>query len=139
MSSVNNKHVDLSYLNLRAKIVKYQLSVGELVDEALKNGEGTLADSGALAIDTGKFTGRSPKDRFIVCDDITQDTVWWGDVNIKFAPQDFDALLEKVVNHLNDKQIYVRDAYACASEAYKTSVRVITENAFQNLFANNLF
>ena len=131
--------MDLSYLNLRAKTVKYQLSVAELVEEALKNGEGTLADSGALAVDTGKFTGRSPKDRFIVCDELTEDAVWWGDINIKFTPQHFDALFEKVIHHLNEKQIYVRDAYACASEAYKTSIRVITENAFQNLFAHNLF
>jgi len=131
--------MNLSDLNLRAKTVKYQLSVAELVEEALKNGEGTLADSGALAVDTGKFTGRSPKDRFIVCDELTADTVWWGDINIKFTPEHFDALFEKVVNHLSEKQIYVRDAYACASEAYKTSIRVITENAFQNLFANNLF
>ncbi len=139
MSSVNMKHVDLSYLNLRAKTIKYQLSVAELVDEALKNGEGTMADSGALAVDTGKFTGRSPKDRFIVCDELTQDTVWWGDINIKFSPQHFDALFEKVIHHLTDKQIYVRDAYACASVDYRTSIRVITEDAFQNLFANNLF
>lgn len=139
MSSVNKKHVDLSYLNLHAKTIKYQLSVAELIDEALINGEGTLADSGALAVDTGKFTGRSPKDRFIVCDELTQDSVWWGDINIKFTPQHFDSLFEKVINHLSDKQIYVRDAYACASKEYKTSIRVITEDAFQNLFANNLF
>lgn len=139
MNSVNLQHIDLSYLNLCAKTVKYQLSVAELVEEALKNGEGTLADSGALAVDTGKFTGRSPKDRFIVCDAVTKDVVWWGDINIKFTPQHFDALFEKVVNHLNQKQIYVRDGYACASEKYKTSIRVITEDAFQSLFANNLF
>jgi len=139
MNSVNVKHLDLSSLKLSAKGVKYQLSVAELVEEALKNGEGTLADSGALAVDTGKFTGRSPKDRFIVCDELTEETVWWGDINIKFTPQHFDALLEKVIAHLNLKQIYVRDAYACASENYQTSIRVITEHAFQNLFANNLF
>ncbi len=139
MSSVNVKHLDLSYLKLSAKAVKYQLSVAELVEDALKNGEGTLADSGALAVDTGKFTGRSPKDRFIVCDKLTEETVWWGDINIKFSPQHFDQLLEKVISHLNEKQIYVRDGYACASEHYQTSIRVITENAFQNLFAHNLF
>ncbi|MGF1924746.1 MAG: phosphoenolpyruvate carboxykinase (ATP), partial [Bacteroidia bacterium] len=131
--------VDLSYLNLRAKTVRYQLSVADLVDDALKNGEGTLASSGALAVDTGKFTGRSPKDRFIVCDDITENAVWWGDINIKFTPEHFDALYDKVVDHLSEKRIYVRDAYACASKEYKTSIRVITEDAFQNLFANNLF
>jgi phosphoenolpyruvate carboxykinase (ATP) len=131
--------MNLNYLKLSPKSVKYQLSVAELVEEALKNGEGTLADSGALAVDTGKFTGRSPKDRFIVCDEVTEAAVWWGDINIKFTPQHFDALLDKVVAHLNPKQVYVRDAYACASEHYRVSIRVITEHAFQNLFANNLF
>ncbi|RZK43687.1 MAG: phosphoenolpyruvate carboxykinase (ATP) [Pedobacter sp.] len=139
MSSMNVNHLDLGYLNLNAKTIKYQLSVPELVEEALKNNEGALADSGALAVDTGKFTGRSPKDRFIVSDQLTEDVVWWGDINIRFSSERFDALYAKVLGHLSDKQIYVRDAYACASEHYRMSVRVITEHAFQNLFANNLF
>lgn len=139
MSNMNVKQLDLSYLNLNAKTVKYQLSVAALVEEALKNGEGTLADSGALAVDTGKFTGRSPKDRFIVCDETTADTVWWGDINIKFDPSHFDLLFNKITTHLSAKQIYVRDAYACADENYKTTIRVVTEHAFQNIFANNLF
>ncbi len=130
---------DLKYLNLKAKNIKYQLSVAELVDEALKNGEGTLTSTGALAVDTGKFTGRSPKDRFIVCDQITENTVWWGDVNIKFTTKDFNSLYLKVIGHLHTKQVYVRDAFACADEDYRMSIRVITENAFQNLFAHNLF
>lgn len=136
---MNVKQPDLSYLNLSAKTVKYQLSVPELVEEALKNGEGTLADSGALAVDTGKFTGRSPKDRFIVCDEVTENSVWWGDINIKITPAHFNALFDKITAHLSTKQVYVRDAYACADENYKTTIRVVTEHAFQNLFANNLF
>ncbi|MES2417377.1 MAG: phosphoenolpyruvate carboxykinase (ATP) [Bacteroidota bacterium] len=139
MSNITLRQPDLSKLNLTSKTVKYQLSVEELVKEALSNGEGTLADTGALAIDTGKFTGRSPKDRFIVCDEVTADTIWWGDINIKITPEHFDSLFEKVTQHLSQKQIYVRDAYACASDAYQTSIRVVTEHAFQNLFANNLF
>ena len=130
---------DLAYLNLDSDKALFQLNVSELVEQALNNGEGTLADSGALAIDTGKFTGRSPKDRFIVCDDITRDTVWWGDINIKFDPQHFDALFGKITTHLNQQDFYVRDAYACADEHYKTNIRVVTETAYQNLFANNLF
>ncbi|WP_316790651.1 phosphoenolpyruvate carboxykinase (ATP) [Pedobacter frigoris] len=130
---------DLTYLNLDSEKALYQLNVAQLVEEALSNGEGTLADTGALAVDTGKFTGRSPKDRFIVCDEITQDTVWWGDINIKIDPEKFDSLLLKITNHLNQKKYYVRDAYACADEAYKTTIRVVTETAYQNLFANNLF
>jgi len=130
---------DLDYLNLDSDCALFQLNVSELVEEALANGEGTLADSGALAIDTGKFTGRSPKDRFIVCDDITQDTIWWGDINIKFDPQHFDSLFKKITAHLNQKSFYVRDAYAGADVRYQTTIRVVTETAYQNLFANNLF
>lgn len=129
----------LTWLNLGADQAFYQLSVPELIEESIKNGEGTLSSSGALAIDTGKFTGRSPKDRFIVLDDITRDAVWWGDINIQFSPEKFDSLLSKVCAHLNKNKFYVRDAYACADESYKTTLRVITETAYQNLFANNLF
>lgn len=139
MNSIKLKQPDLSYLNLDAEKVNYQLSVPELVEEALKNNEGTLSSSGALAVDTGKFTGRSPKDRFIVSDEVTQNTVWWGDINIKISEEHFDILFKKVTAHLSKKQIYVRDAYACADENYKTTIRVVTEHAFQNLFANNLF
>lgn len=139
MSKNSVQQPDLGYLKLKAKTVKYQLGVAELVEEALSNGEGTLASTGALAVDTGKFTGRSPKDRFIVSDSVTNDTVWWGDINIKISETHFDSLYDKITAHLSDKQIYVRDAYACADPAYQTSIRVITENAFQNLFANNLF
>ena len=140
MSKMELQAPDLSYLNLKAGLgVKYQLSAAELVKEALENKEGTLASSGALAIDTGKFTGRSPKDRFIVCDDVTENTVWWGDINIKFSPDKFNSLLNKITNYLSDKDYYVRDASACANPDYSISIRVITETAYQNLFANNLF
>jgi len=140
MSKTELQAPDLSYLNLRAGLsVKYQFSAAELVKEALQNGEGVLASSGALAVDTGKFTGRSPKDRFIVADSITEDSVWWGDVNIKFKPENFDSLMVKMVDYLNEKVIYVRDSFACADADYSISIRVITETAYQNLFANNLF
>lgn len=139
MSKVLMPESALAWLNLGTDQALYQLSAAELVEEAIKNEEGTLSSSGALAIDTGKFTGRSPKDRFIVLDDITRDTVWWGDINIQFSPSAFDSLLAKVCAHLNQGKFYVRDAYACADPAYQTTLRVITETAYQNLFANNLF
>lgn len=135
----NIQKPNLDYLRLVSRNIKYQLSVPELVEEALKNGEGTLADSGALVIDTGKFKGRSPKDRFIVSDTVTENSVWWGDINIKISEAHFDGLYCKMLAYLEDKEVYVRDAYACAHESYATSIRVITEYAFQNIFANNLF
>lgn len=130
---------DLSYLNLDSDLALYQLNVAQLVEEALKNGEGSLADTGALAVDTGKFTGRSPKDRFIVCDELTQNSVWWGDINFKFEPDKFELLYKKVTAYLSKKKYYVRDSFACADETYKTTIRVVTETAYQNLFADNLF
>lgn len=140
MSKVSTVAPDLSYLGLHSDFIKFQLGVPELIEEALKNNEGTLSDQGALAIDTGKFTGRSPKDRFIVFDDITKDAVWWGDVNIKISVEHFDLLYNKVIRHLNDRPVvYARDVYACADKQYQTAIRVVTESAYQNLFANNLF
>ena len=131
---------DLSYLQLdRARNVFYQLPPAELVEAALQRNEGVLADTGALAIDTGEFTGRSPKDRFIVDDDITRDSVWWGKVNIKFDADRFDALLQKVTAYLADKDIFVRDSSACANEKYRIDIRVVTETAYQNLFVHHLF
>jgi len=140
MSKKKLQAPDLSYLNLSGNIaVMYQLSPEELTDEALINKEGVLATSGALAVDTGKFTGRSPKDKFIVCDALTEETVWWGDINVKISSERFDGLFNKMTNYLADKKIYVRDCLACANPEYSLSIRVITETAYQNLFANNLF
>ena len=117
----------------------WNLSMAELVEEALKRGEGKLANNGSLAADTGKFTGRSPKDRFVVEDDITRDNVWWGDINIKFSSDKFDSLYNKVIKHLTEKEVFVRDAYACAMQEYRLNIRVLTESAYQNIFAHNLF
>jgi len=123
------------------KLVIYrQLSIPQLIEKALENKEGTLTSTGALAVDTGKFTGRSPKDRFIVEDNITKSKVWWSDINILFNEVKFDSLLQKVIKHLNLKeQIYQRDALACADETHQIGITVYTEFAFQSLFANHLF
>ncbi len=131
---------DLGYIRLdRARNIYFQLNPAELVEEALKRNEGVLADNGALAVDTGEFTGRSPKDRFIVEDEITRDTVWWGKVNINFSADKFDSLLQKVTAYLAERDIFVRDSCACANEKYHIDVRVITETAYQNLFVHHLF
>lgn len=120
--------------------INYQLDIPQLIEKALCRGEGKLADCGALAIDTGTFTGRSPKDRFIVEDEITKESVWWGDINIKFEAAKFDQLLNKVVNYLNQKdEIFARSCMACADEKYQIGIKVITEFAYQNLFAHHLF
>ena len=115
------------------------LTPAELVEHALRNGEGVLTDTGALMADTGEFTGRSPKDRFVVQDENTADSVWWGDINIPFSPEKFDQLHQKMVAYLADKELYVRDAFAGADPKYRLKLRVVNEQAWHNLFCYNMF
>lgn len=122
-----------------AKGVMWNLQPAELISEAVKNGEGVLANNGALMVDTGKFTGRSPKDRFIVKDEFTEDKVWWGDINKPFDADKFDSLFNKMIAEANMKKLYVRDAYAGADPAHRMRVRVIDTEASHNLFCYNMF
>lgn len=120
-------------------IANWNKSVPELVEETILRGQGLLTDTGALACDTGEFTGRSPKDKYIVKDSNTEKSVWWGEVNNPFNPKDFDELYHRISAYLSGREVFIRDAYACASPKYRLNIRVITENPWQDLFANNLF
>ncbi|RMG16771.1 MAG: phosphoenolpyruvate carboxykinase (ATP), partial [Bacteroidetes bacterium] len=122
-----------------AKGVSWNLNPAELVMEAIKNGEGVLTDTGALMWDTGKFTGRAPKDRYIVEDEITKDLVFWGDINISISQEKFEQLYQKVVQTLSYKRLYVRDAFAGADPDYRLKVRIIDTQATHNLFCYNMF
>ena len=115
------------------------LNLDELLTYSVTNGDGKITSTGALAGDTGKFTGRSPKDKFTVKDDTTKDHVWWGDVNQPFSSEKFELLLKRVINHYKDREIFVRDVYACADPKYRLSIRVVTETAYQNLFVHHMF
>lgn len=119
--------------------IHYQLSPTELSDQTVKRGEGVLNDTGALVIKTGKFTGRSPKDKFTVKDALTTDTVDWNDFNIPLEEKYFFQLKEKMIAYLNEKEIWIRDCYACADEKFKLSLRVINEQPAHNLFCCNMF
>ena len=131
--------ISLKNLGIENATIHYQLSTDELHGITIKSGQGIDNSTGALAINTGKFTGRSPQDRFIVKDSITEDKVWWGDVNIPFEPATFDALYTKVTAYLTHKEIFVRDTYVCADPNYRLNVRVVTETAWANLFCFNMF
>ncbi|HLP13261.1 MAG TPA: phosphoenolpyruvate carboxykinase (ATP) [Flavobacteriales bacterium] len=134
-----NKH-DLSYIGLQhASTVFWNLTPAELVEETIITGQGNLADTGALAIDTGEFTGRSPKDKFIVCDAKTENTVWWGDINIKFDSDKFERLRQRIVAYMANRDVYARDVYACADPKFRLNIRVMTEYPWSNLFAYNMF
>ncbi len=119
--------------------VHYQCTPEELSMQTISRNEGTLNDTGALVIRTGEFTGRSPKDKFIVKDNITKDTVHWNDFNLPIEPSSFDLLYQKMMTHLSGKEIWVRDGMVCADPAYRLNIRVINENPWSNLFAYNMF
>lgn len=118
----------------------WNLDVAQLVEDVIIEGQGFLTDTGALAIDTGEFTGRSPKDKFIVRDATTENTVWWeGSFNLAFDPAKIEPLMAKMKAYLQNRDVYVRDCIACADPKYKLNIRVITEFAWSNMFANNMF
>lgn len=134
------KTIALNGIGINNATVKYQLSPEELHDSTIENGQGVETSTGALAINTGEFTGRAPEDRFIVKDSITEGHVWWGKVNIPFEPEKFDALYDKVMAYLDGKsEVFVRDSYVCADPSYRLNVRCVTETAWSNLFCYNMF
>lgn len=133
------KTISLEEYGIKNAKVNYQLSPEALHDISVSKGLGVEASSGALAVNTGEFTGRSPMDRFIVKDGITKDRVWWGDINIAFEPEKFDKLYDKVVDYLSEKELFVRDSYACADKDYKLNIRIINEYPWSNQFAFNMF
>ena len=126
--------------NFNDKNWSVNLEPAALVEKTITLGQGQLSNTGALVVKTGKFTGRSPQDRFIVKDDITKDTVDWGDINLPIASEHFDALFEKIKDYSHTlDSIFVRDAYACANPSYRLNIRVYTEAPWQNMFAYNMF
>ncbi len=115
------------------------LPPARLVEHAIRYGEGDLTDNGALMCRTGAFTGRSPKDRFIVRDGMTGSTVNWNPVNQPFAPEAFARLHRKMLQFLRGRKAYVRYACAGASADHKIRLAVVTTQAWQNLFCHHLF
>jgi phosphoenolpyruvate carboxykinase (ATP) len=119
--------------------VHWNLSPVELYEVALARGEGQMAHMGGFSARTDPHTGRSPKDRFVVRDALTEDTVDWGEVNVPLSPEHFQALREDVVAYLNEQELFVRDARAGEDPVGSVNVRVINTTAWHNLFANNMF
>jgi phosphoenolpyruvate carboxykinase (ATP) len=130
LESIGLKHVESVFWNM---------SPSELVEDIIINGQGVLTDTGAIAIETGEFTGRSPQDKFTVCDATTENSVWWGKVNIKFDPAKFDSLYDRMRAYLSGRDVYARDCYACADPSYRLNIRVVTETPWANMFAYNMF
>jgi phosphoenolpyruvate carboxykinase (ATP) len=133
--------VDLSEHGLDASGPVYRNPTTALLyTHALARGDGKLAEGGPLAVDTGVFTGRSPKDKFLVEEDSSQDRIWWGEVNQPLSEDHFEGLREKVTAQLGlADALYVVDAWAGADPAHRIAVRVITAHPYHALFAKTLF
>ncbi len=136
---IKSNKLDLKDLGIKVKEAHWNMSQSELIEESIKNGEGHLADTGALTVGTGKFTGRAPKDKFVVEDDITKDTVWWGNINQPISPAHFDQIYNKMLGYLEERKVYVRDMYAGADKTHRLRVRFINTFAWHNLFCYNMF
>ena len=119
--------------------INFNLGVEELYAEALSRGEGMLASNEALVVSTGKFTGRSPKDKFIVRHAESEKNVWWGTVNRDISQENFEKLYKKMVAAMNEKELFVADLFAGADPTYRLPIRVINEYAWHNLFCHQLF
>src|SRR5262249_39154753 len=109
-----------------------------LLEMAVRRGEGTLADTGALVVGTGKHTGRSPKDRFIVAEPSVKSQVFWGPINQPMEPAVFNRLLGKARAYLQKRELFVQDGWACADSDYRLQVRLITDAAWHALFTRCL-
>ena len=119
--------------------IRANLGTDALVEEALANGEGRLAKDGPLVVETGKHTGRSAKDKFIVRDAETENTVWWGKTNVPMAPEHFAALKTDFMAALADKdKLYVADLFGGSQPEHRVRVRVVNELAWHNLFIRTL-
>lgn len=125
----------------KLKVVKLweNLSAPELVEHALKRGEGLLGQDGQLIVDTRPHTGRSPKDKFFVKEPSSQEHIDWGDTNQPIEPAVFDALFDRVAAYFSEREAYSLDCYVGADERYRVPIRVYTEFAWHSLFAHHLF
>ena len=119
--------------------VHRNLSTPQLVEAAIARGEASLASNGALVALTGARTGRSPRDKFLVKDALTEGRVDWGKVNQPFPPDRFAALLERVERHMQERDRYVLDLYAGADPHYRLPITVVAEYAWHALFVKQLF
>lgn len=119
--------------------VYWNLNTAALYEQAVRNREGLIAHLGPLVVRTGSHTGRSPNDKFIVRDDETENTIWWGKVNRPFDPVEFDRLFSRLQAYLQHRDVYVQDCFAGADSRYRLPIRVINERAWHNLFAHTMF
>jgi phosphoenolpyruvate carboxykinase (ATP) len=119
--------------------VHWNLTAPHLYEHAVGRYEGQLGLGGSFVANTGRHTGRSPKDKYIVDDAGTHEAVWWGDVNQAIAPERFASLRDRMLAYLQGRELFVQDLYAGADPEYRLPVRVVTDGAWHSLFARNMF
>ena len=120
-------------------VERRNLSPAALYEQAILRGEASVVSTGALTAETGKHTGRSPKDKFFVKEPTSQDAIWWHPGNQPIASEKFDGLLRRMQEFIDTHDVYTQDVFACADPRYRLRVRVVTEMAWHSLFARNLF
>ena len=125
-------------LNPRGRVY-WNPTTSVLYTHALRRGGARLAEGGPLVADTGRHTGRSPKDRFVVREPGSESRIWWGEVNQPIEEESFESLRAKLVAHLDEGDVYVVNAFAGADPAHRIGVRVVTDSAWHALFAKTLF
>jgi phosphoenolpyruvate carboxykinase (ATP) len=137
---VENNMKELSVLGFEnIGNIYWNLPTTALYEQAIRRREGLLAHLGPLVVRTGQYTGRSPKDKFLVEDAKNIGKIWWGEVNQPFSEEKYDRLRNRILAYLQGRDLYIQDLYACAEQDYRLSLRVITESAWHALFARNMF
>ena len=132
--------VGLDYLGIRnINNVYWNLTTPALYEQIIRRREGVIGHLGPVIVRTGAFTGRSPNDKFIVKEPSTEKEISWGKVNVPFTEDNFNKLFSRLLAYLQGNDIFIQDCYAGADPAYRTSIRIINEYAWHNLFARNMF
>lgn len=129
----------LKELGLEPSEIFHNLSYDEIYEHEKKNGETVVSSNGTMMVDTGIFTGRSPKDKYFVDEPSSNGNIWWSHINFKVSEAIFDELYKKCVNYLSHKKLYVFDGYAGANPETRVSLRVVSEKAWQHHFCTNMF
>jgi phosphoenolpyruvate carboxykinase (ATP) len=121
------------------RTVRANLSVAELYEDAIRAGEGIVAAEGPLVVRTGKHTGRSPQDKFLVKEPSSDAKIWWGEVNRPISEEHYDRLRTRLVTYVAERPLYAQDLFIGAAPEHRRSLRVYTETAWASIFARNLF
>jgi phosphoenolpyruvate carboxykinase (ATP) len=131
--------VQFAEMEIEIGRVHHNLSVPSLVELIISRKEGVLSSTGALSVKTGKFTGRSPDDKYIVDDEVTHDTVDWGKLNHPISEENFDRIFRRMKKHVEDKEFFIFDGFVGADPENRLPLRIINNRAWHNLFARQLF